>query len=183
MAGASLETGPVPVIETLRLRLRGHRLTDFAAYAEIWGDPAMVRHITGDPLGEEAAWARFLRSVGHWSLMGFGFWALEEKASGRFIGEAGFVNFKRRVEPPLPEAPEIGWLLAPWAQGRGHATEAVRAALAWGEDHFGTGRTVCMIHPDNAASFRVAEKCGFKEVTRARYLGGPTVVLDRELSG
>jgi len=52
-------------------------------------------------------------------------------------------------------------VLAPWAHGRGFATEAMRAVLDWGATRFGDGqRTVCLIAPENAASIHVAERLG-----------------------
>lgn len=169
----------VPVIETERLVMRGHRLDDFDAYAAMRSDPAVVRHIVGKPLSEEEAWARFLRAIGHWSLLGFGHWAVVEKASARFVGDVGFVNLKRDTLPPLDDAPEIGWLLAPEARGRGYATEAVRAALDWGAVRFGAVRTICLIGHENLASLRVAEKCGYRETARVTYQDGPSILLSR----
>jgi RimJ/RimL family protein N-acetyltransferase len=169
----------VPVIETKRLRMRGHRLDDFVDCAAMWADPIVTRHIGGKPFSEEETWARFLRYVGHWSLMGFGYWAIEEKGTGDFVGELGFADFKREIEPSLKGMPELGWVLASKVHGKGYATEAVRAAIAWGEAHFGPGRTVCIIHPENLASIRVAEKCGYKEFQRTTYKGHATLLFNR----
>src|ERR1700689_3125008 len=116
----------VPVLETERLTLRGHRLDDFPASAAMWADPIVTRHF-GKSFTEEEAWTRFLRYVGHWALLGFGYWVVEEKATGIFAGEIGFADYKRNVEPSLKDVPEIGWVLATQAQGRGYATEAARA--------------------------------------------------------
>ena len=69
--------------------------------------------------------------------------------------------------------------LAPWAHGQGFATEAVRAVVAWGERHFGAQRTVCLIDPDNVASIRVAEKCGYRRVASSTYKGAPTLLFER----
>ncbi len=168
-----------PVIETARLRLRGHRLDDFAACAAMWGDPIVVRHIGGRPFTEEEVWARLHRYVGHWVLLGFGYWVVAEKTSGKFVGEVGFADFRRPIDPPFGGAPEIGWSLAPWAHGKGYATEAVRGALAWGDAHFGAVETVCMIDPDNLASIHVAEKCGYRESGRATYKEAPVILFRR----
>ena len=66
----------------------------------MWGDPAVARFIGGKPFTREEVWARILRYVGHWTLMGFGFWAIEEKATGDFIGEVGLADFQRDLDPP-----------------------------------------------------------------------------------
>jgi RimJ/RimL family protein N-acetyltransferase len=171
MRGSFHPVVQVPVLETERLKLRGHRLEDFAACAAMWADPVVARYIGGKPLTEEESWTRFLRYVGHWALMGFGYWVVEEKATGSFIGEMGFANLKRNMEPSLGDTPEIGWVFASQAHGKGYATEAVRAAVAWGDLHFGQSRTACIIHPENLASIRVAEKCGYRELSLATYKG------------
>jgi RimJ/RimL family protein N-acetyltransferase len=170
---------PVPVLETERLTLRGHRLDDFAAYAAMWADPVVTQHIGGKPFSEEDCWTRFLRQAGHWTLLGFGYWVVEEKSSAEFAGEVGFANFKRNIEPPLGQMPEIGWALASPFHRKGYATEAVRAALAWGERHFGESQTACIIHPGNLASIRVAEKCGYRKSQLTTYKGQPTTLFVR----
>jgi RimJ/RimL family protein N-acetyltransferase len=171
--------GEVPVIVTERLILRGHRLADAPAAAAMWADPLVVRYIGGTPSTAQGAWIKLLTYVGHWSLLGFGYWALEEKATGTFVGELGFADFKRELEPSISDAPELGWALAPHAHGRGYATEAVRAAVAWGDAHWGSARTVCMIDPENVASIRVAEKCGYRELARTTYKGAATSLFAR----
>lgn len=178
---ASLHRRPdVPVLETERLRLRGHRLDDFSHSAAMWSDPDVTRHIGGKPLTEEESWTKFLRYVGHWSLLGFGYWAVEEKATGKFVGEIGFADYKRDLQPSLKGIPEIGWVLASQAHGKGYATEAVRGVTAWGDAHFGLARTACIIAPENAASIRVAVKCGYQEWQRTTYHGHPTLMFVRE---
>jgi RimJ/RimL family protein N-acetyltransferase len=91
----------------------------------------------------------------------------------------GFANFRRVIEPSLDDMPEIGWALAPHSHGKGYATEAARAAIAWGEAHFGPVRTACIIAPENTPSLRVAEKCGYREVRRTSYKGNPTIMFMR----
>ena len=145
----------------------------------MWALPDVVRYIGGKPFTIEEVWARVLRYTGHWQWMGFGFWALEEKSTGAFTGDLGFAEFKREIEPSILGIPEVGWVLAPHAQGKGYATEAVRAVVAWGDQHFNRTRTVCLIHPENQPSLRVAEKCGYKEFHRTTYKGQPTLILER----
>lgn len=161
--------GEIPVLETERLRLRGHREHDLVHCAKMWSDPIVVRYTTNQPLTEEESWRRLLSYVGHWELMGYGYWVAEEKLTGRFVGEVGFADYKREIEPSLKGVPESGWVLASGAHGKGYATEAVRAIVAWGDAHFGLPRTACIIQPENTASIRVAEKCGYNELTRTNY--------------
>ncbi len=169
----------VPVLETDRLRLRAHRAADFEPYAAMWADPAVVRFIGGEPMSREVAWSRFLRHAGLWRHLGFGFFALEDRATGAFVGEAGFHDLRREITPTIEGTMEAGWVLSRVAHGKGLAEEAMRAALAWAARH-GTGtRITCIIRPEHAASRHVAGKLGFAEVTRTAYAGSPIVLLDR----
>jgi len=173
----------VPILQTPRLVLRGHRADDLADGLAMWSDPAVVRYIGGRPFTEEEVWQRFLRYVGHWAALGFGYWVLEDRATGRFVGEAGAGDSRRAIDPPWGPVMEIGWALAPWAHGRGLATEAVGAVLAWvDEQRAGVGagrRVVCMIEDENVASIRVAEKHGFREYAVGRYQGKPLRLFER----
>ncbi len=179
---STTSSGPekIPILETERLTLRGHRLDDFVHCAAMWADPKVTRYIGGKPLTEEESWTKFLRYAGHWALLGFGYWVAEEKNTGTRVGEVGFADYKRDVEPSLKGIPEIGWVLASQAHGKGYATEAVRAAVAWGDAHFSSPRTACIIAPENVASIRVAVKCGYREFATASYKRKQTLMFVRE---
>lgn len=172
----------VPVLETDRLKLRGHRIDDFEACVAMWVDPIVVRYISGKPSSRQQTWSRLMSYRGHWMWMGFGYWAAEEKATGKFVGELGFADFKREIEPPIVGVPELGWAFASEFHGKGYATEALQAVVAWGDEYFGSRRTVCIIDPANAASLRLADKCGYSELLRTTYGGQPTIMLAREES-
>ena len=175
MAPASL----VPVIETERLRLRGHTLADLDSSAAMWADPVVVRHLGGKPSTREEAWGRLQRYAGLWALIGYGYWLIEEKTTGRFVGEGGFADFKRGTSPPLTE-PEQGWALAAWAHGRGYGSEAVAAQMSWAERKFGREAAfVCVIDVENAPSIRLAEKHGYREFARSTYRDAPTILFRR----
>jgi RimJ/RimL family protein N-acetyltransferase len=169
----------IPLIETERLILRAHRPDDFPACAKMWADPKVVRYIGGAPFTAEATWSRMLRYAGLWAWLGFGYWAVEEKASGEFAGELGFADFRRETVPPVEGAPEIGWAFASAFHGKGYATEAITAALAWGDRHLESPQTFCLIHPDNAASVHVAQKCGYRRTALASYRGEHCAVFRR----
>jgi len=167
-------------LETDRLILRPPQQTDFEDIYAMWSDLAVVRHVTGVAFTREEAWARVLRSAGHWALMGFGYWVVSEKRSGKFVGEVGFGQFKRGIDPSFDEAPEIGWMLTAESQGQGYGTEAVRAVLQWADTRWPTAKIVCIISPDNAPSLALAQKCAFAQSRTATYKGKPTVVFQRE---
>jgi RimJ/RimL family protein N-acetyltransferase len=167
-------------IETARLTLRGHRADDLAACAAMWADPEITRYIGGKPFSEQDVWFKLLRYAGLWSLMGFGYWAIEEKATGDFVGDLGFADFMREIEPSIGGVPELGWVLASSVHGKGYATEAAAAAIAWGDAHLAASKTVCIISPGNVQSIRVALKSGYQEQQRTTYHGDPTILFARQ---
>lgn len=168
-----------PRIETARLVLRAHDAGDLDAVAAMWSDAELMRHITGKPSTREESWARILRYAGLWPIKGYGYWAVEDKATGRFVGDIGLADFARDMTPPLAVAPEAGWALAAWSHGKGYATEAMLAALAWLDANLAGLRAHCMLDVENAASVRVAQKCGFREFARATYKGRPSLIYRR----
>lgn len=168
-----------PRIETARLILRAHDADDLDGVAAMWGDPEIARHISGTPATREECWARILRYAGLWPICGYGYWAVVEKASGRFVGDVGIADFGREMEPPVYEAPEAGWVLAPHAHGQGYATEAMLAVLAWVDENLGGRPTMCLLAAENGASIRVAEKCGYRDYARATYKGFPSLLYRR----
>ena len=170
----------IPTIETERLLLRPHTLADFEAYAEMWADPDVVRFIGGGkPSDREASWARLIRHAGMWHHMGFGFFAIEEKATGHFVGEAGFHEVRRNIVPSIEGTLEAGWALNSAGQGWGYATEAMTAAIAWADGTFPGMRMTCIIDPDNLPSIRVAHRLGFREFGRTTYKEAPVILFER----
>ena len=180
MPAPETRTITIPILETDRLRLRPHRLDDFPNCSALWADPVVTRFIGGKSLTEEEAWVRLLRYVGHWSLMGFGYWAIEEKASGKFLAEGGFQENQRDIAPSLKGMLETGWVFAPHAHGKGYATEAVLAMHAWKDANLPEKKVCCIIDSPNLASFRVADKCGYREFGRTTYKGASVVLFTRE---
>ena len=169
-----------PTLESDRLIFRAHTLDDYADLAAMWADPEVTRHIGGRPFTSEESWHRLLRYAGHWQLLGYGFWMIVDKASGRYAGNIGFGDFKRELDPPVADfKPEIGWALASWAHGRGLGTEAVNTALAWADAQLPARRIVCLIDAGNVPSVRVAEKCGFRPFADVSYHGTPTRLFER----
>lgn len=167
MAAAGWPDGPI--IETARLRLRPHRPGDLDDRHAMTGDAHVMRHFGGATQDREDNWHRLLRYAGHWALFGHGLLAIEERATGRFAGEVGLADFRRGLGADFDGAPEAAWMLPRWAEGRGYATEAMRAAIAWHEAARGPARMVCMIAPGNGGSLRVAAKLGFVPLRMAAY--------------
>jgi RimJ/RimL family protein N-acetyltransferase len=123
----------IPTLDTPRLLLRAHTLEDFPVYAAMRADPVVMKFMgKGDLLSEEESWAKFQAMPGHWSLMGYGYWAITEKASGAYLGNIGYADKKRPGEHPASGAPEMGWALSPSVHGKGYASEALKASLQLG---------------------------------------------------
>ena len=167
-----------PLLMTPRTRLRPHLSADFPDCAAIWGDLGTMRFIGGEPQSEQACWFRLLRYGGMWSMQGYGFWAIESRATGDYLGDAGFMDAKRGL-PGLDGTIEVGWVLAPNAAGKGLATEVMGAILGWADENLAGPRLACIIDPANAASLNVARKLGFKEVDRPVFENRPIVLLYR----
>ncbi|MBO9557719.1 MAG: GNAT family N-acetyltransferase [Caulobacter sp.] len=169
----------LPTLTTARLTLSPPEASDFQDSAAMWGDPMVTRFIGGRTSTPEESWQRLLRARGLWAVLGYGYWAARETATGRYVGELGFADFHRGIEPSIDGVPEMGWALASWAHGKGFATEAIAGALSWGMDQWGDAPVVCIIDPDNLPSLKLAHKMGFLEVARTTYREAPTVLLQR----
>ena len=168
----------IPTINTDRLILRAPVADDLDALIALWADPAVYRYIPGKRASRGETWHKLMAMLGHWQLMGYGYWIIEERKTHAFVGEAGFGNFKREIDPPLEGTLEAGWVLSPTFHGQGFGTEVVRAMLDWAAENFPETPITCLMSPDNAASFALAKKCGFMERCRTTYKDEPSLVMD-----
>jgi len=159
------------MIKTDRLTLRKHTLQDTDSVFQLANDPAVLQFIRGMPASREEAWHRLLRYAGHWSLLGFGMFAVVERATDRFIGEVGLADFQRGLGENFDGTPEAAWVFAGSSHGKGFALEAMTAALGWFDQQALSSRSVCIIDPLNTASIRLAEKLGFTCYDQGCYRG------------
>ena len=118
-------------------------------------------------------------SGGLWLIYGYGYWAVERKEDGLLVGQVGLADFKREMTPSIEGVPEAGWIFAPDAHGRGYASEAVSALLAWADETVDAPEIVAIIDPANDPSIRVAERCGFNSREDAVYKGEPILLFRR----
>ena len=179
----SASSSCAPRLETPRLVLRAHEASDLDPVAALWGDARVVRHIGGTPSTRAESWARILRYAGLWSIRGYGYWALEERATGRLVGDVGLADFARELSPAADVAPEAGWVLSPAVHGKGYTTEAVRAVLEWADAALAAPRTFCLLAEANGASLNVARKCGFREHGQADHKGSRALIWARPRGG
>jgi RimJ/RimL family protein N-acetyltransferase len=169
----------VPVIETARLRLRALDASDLDEHAAILADPVVVRHLSGNLHSREESWRRMLCGAACWTVLGYGYWAVERQEDGRYLGLVGFADFKRDVTPSIEGLPEMGWILGSHAHGQGYASEAVAAALMWADARLEAREIVAIIDHANAGSIRVAEKAGFTVREEAQYGTAPILLFRR----
>lgn len=107
----------------------------------------------GGPFGQDAAWGMFCSDSVHWAFYGFG--GLMIDAEDRTVGQVAILN------PPAFPQEELGWLLFDGSEAKGYATEAARALRDWYyANHPAPVRLVSYVHPENAASARVARRLG-----------------------
>jgi RimJ/RimL family protein N-acetyltransferase len=148
-------TGLVPVLRTERLLMRGFTQHDFEPFATIVSDPEVVRYLDdGAPISREDCWRGMALFMGHWSLRGYGWWGVEDRRTGAFLGRIGLYY------PEGWPCIEIGWLLRRDVWGAGLATEGAIAALDFAFDVVGARHVISLIDPRNTRSIRVAEKIG-----------------------
>ncbi|MEM8812443.1 MAG: GNAT family N-acetyltransferase [Pseudomonadota bacterium] len=174
--------GLTPVLETERLVLRGHRVSDFHDTASLWADQQVVAYISGAPSTREQSWSRLLRYAGHWQFLGFGYWVVVSKADDSFLGEVGFADLQRDTDPDLTGKPEAGWVFNVRAHGQGYASEAVSAMLAWADANLTCSHTSAIFDPDHTVSIRLARKVGYSNPVLGRYGDRETLFMERERS-
>lgn len=145
----------IPALETERLRLRQLRDADAPAIASLFADEGTAKYI-GGVCDAEDAWRRMATLVGHWTLRGFGYFALEEKLTSNLVGISGlwFPN-------GWPER-EVAFSLLGAYHGKGYAGEAVARVRGHAYDDLKWTTLVSCIALDNKPSIKVAEKLGAK---------------------
>lgn len=140
-------------LHTSRLILRPPVEDDLDAWAMLDADEVATRFI-GGVQGRAGSWQGLATAVGMWSLRGCGLFSVLERDTGAWVG---------RVGPWIPEGAigtEIGWAIARPGWGKGYATEAAAAAMAWAFGHLGWTQVIHCIDHDNAASIAVAHRLG-----------------------
>jgi RimJ/RimL family protein N-acetyltransferase len=144
-------------LTTDRLLLRQWRDSDREPFAALNADPAVMEHFPALQTREQSD-ALIDRNIPDLDDRGWGLWALEVKDTGEFIGFTG-LNVPTFEAPFLPGV-EIGWRLAKGAWGNGYATEAARAALAYGFGPAGLDEIVSFTATTNLPSQRVMQRIG-----------------------
>ena len=155
----------VPTLETERLILRGIEQRDFEPFAAFYASDGS--RFVGGPMDDTAAWRKLAGYAGGWLLRGFGQFAVEEKASGKFAGVVG---------PYFPVGwpePEIAWTILPDFQGNGYATEAAKRSLRFAYETLGWKTAISSMDEGNKQSVGVAGRLGatFEGMAEVRPFG------------
>jgi RimJ/RimL family protein N-acetyltransferase len=157
----------VPVLETARLRLRPYRADDAAAMFALYSDPRVMRYWSFPPWREPAQAEAYLqRALAEMAAGRVLPWAVARREDDALIGTTTFHAYT-----PEHHRAEVGYSLAPQAQGRGLASEALRAALSYAFDQLGLLRIEADVDPRNGPSCRLLERLGFRRegLLRARW--------------
>lgn len=174
-----------PIIKTEHLLLRPFKRIDFDAIYNMSADPEITLYMGGPIISRQKAWEKFLRGPAMWALLGYGMWIAERRNDGTFLGQIGYADFMRDINPPLADMPEMAWMLGHNARGLdgrglGYGSEALAAILDWGDANLSFDGYQSIISPDNIASIKLAQKFGFTEVRRANYDGDSVIVMERQ---
>lgn len=143
-----------PELVSERLRLRYWRASDVDAYAALCADEEVMRYLGGAVFDRLASWRHMALMIGHWQLLGYGHWVIEDRQSGEFLGRAGFLN------PDGWPGFEAGWTVAKEHWGKGYAKEAGRAILDYVFSRSDQDEVISLVAPDNKASIAVALSLG-----------------------
>lgn len=155
-------------IETERLLLRPVAKGDLDEVVRLHEDPEVARFMGTPDRDWLEEWVE--GSDGEWAELGYGRMALLDRVTGEFLGRTGLKRW------PQFEETEVGWALRPEARGRGLATEAALAVLAWAFERFDLPYVTAMIRPDNTPSLAVAKRLGLMPVREDELLGVPVIV-------
>lgn len=147
------------MLETDRLILRRWRAADRPAFAAMNADPEVMRHFARTLLRDESH-ALLGRIQDHFAEHGYGLGAVERKSDRALIGMVGLAA--ARFDAPVCPAVEVGWRLARPYWGRGYATEAAAAWMAYGFGTLGLREIVAFVVPDNAPSQAVMTRLGMR---------------------
>ena len=147
-----MTTFTIPTLETERLVLRAPCESDFEAEVAFFATDAS--RFVGGPKKPHETWRLMATIIGHWALRGYGFWGLESKDTGAYLGRVGLWFPHGWLER------EIGWTLMPTSTGHGYATEAALAARGYAYDTLGWDTAISQIDPVNEASKAVARRLG-----------------------
>jgi ribosomal-protein-alanine N-acetyltransferase len=145
----------IPTIDTPHLSLRAWRPSDADVWHSILQEEGILRYFPNQNPPSRAKVDEYIaHHLAHWKKFVYGHWAVVTREDGKVVGWNGLEYL------PELEQTEVAYLLSKRVWGRGYATEAARAAIRFGFETAGLGEIIGLVHPENAGSARVLEKCG-----------------------
>jgi RimJ/RimL family protein N-acetyltransferase len=159
------------ILETRRLWMRQMKNEDITELLAIFGDTEVMRFYPA-PFGQRQMQDWLDWNQRNYKNYGYGLWSLLLRATGELIGDCGLVN----QEVDGVQEIEIGYHIRRDLWGRGVATEAALACRDYGFDILDRRRLISLIHPQNTASRRVAEKVGMTLQREALWKNKPTCI-------
>lgn len=148
----------IPNVTTPRLNLRGFMHGDLEDYhREIQGDAEVMHFLVGrSPRKLEEVPARIDYILNHWETYNYGIWAVTERATGAFMGQAGLNVIEGTGDT------EIAYALGKRYWSRGYATEAARAVIRYAFEVVGLEELWGVAYVENVGSQRVMSKAGMQ---------------------
>ena len=161
------------IITTSRLKLRPFLDTDIESYIKIMTNPAVTRYLgSGKEMTKPDVEKLLTEFKAVWDAS-YGVFAVFERVNGNLIGHCGI--------RAIPDGRvELLYAYDPTTWGKGYATEAGKAVLAYGEEHFSLTEVIGIAYPQNKGSVVVLEKLGFKHVGTEAHFGSELELLSRK---
>jgi RimJ/RimL family protein N-acetyltransferase len=148
----------MPPPPTAHIEFRRWSIDDAALAATLWRDPEVMRFLGGPYTRDEVA-ARLAREVANEEAHGIEYWPLFLRDGGAFAGCCGLKPVEHE-----PRALEIGFHLRPSFHGRGLASEAARAVIAYAFEELHVEALFAGHHPENATSAALLARLGFETI-------------------
>jgi len=165
-------------LETARLTLEPYNDSHYEGLRRMDSDTRVMRYINqGIAKTPEETWEGIRRVQARWEQYGYSWWVIKEKASGEIVGAACLQHLANVDGAPL----EIGWRLVPEHHGKGYATEAAKAIIAFAVERTGTTYLVAVADPDNIPSHRVMQRLGMTYKAIEQHYDVPCVVYELTL--
>lgn len=156
----------LPTLRTPRLLLRPWDSADANRLFEILQEPGIFRYFPRTDTPPRPWVDKYIaHHLRHWQERGYGHWAVVKREDNLVLGWTGLEYL-----PELDQT-EVAYLLSRQVWGRGYATESARTALEFGFGTCNLPAIIGLVHPENAASIRVLEKCGLLFTNRLTLWG------------
>lgn len=158
-------------LETARLVIRSFEAGDADAWIALFSDPEVRRFLGEPPIPSPEIFQAALESRRAMeSEIGYAVWAVEARATGELLGQCG-LRPAATMDPNAGSEIDLSYHFVPGSWGKGYATEAAIAVLAYALGPLRLDRVMAVAMPENVGSWRVMEKAGMHYEGSASYYG------------